>query len=115
MASGKDQFYVVLADGVQPVSRSWRPCCANGIRSEWRNRPRVSPDVLGDVPVRDLLDVTDYPTEPLKVVNWRADPCCAWPGTVAQQIGRPPAASGWLRLAGDGRAGGPPGSAGRRQ
>lgn len=80
VASGKDQFYVVLADGVQPVSSVVAAMLRQRDSFGVTQPPRISPDVLGDVPVRDVLDVTDYPTEPLKVVNWRADPvlCVAW-------------------------------------
>jgi type VII secretion protein EccB len=80
VASGKDQFYVVLAEGVQPVSSVVAAMLRQRDSFGVSQPPRISPDVLGDVPVRDVLDVTGYPAEPLKVVDWRADPvlCVAW-------------------------------------
>ncbi|BBY96398.1 ESX-2 secretion system ATPase EccB2 (plasmid) [Mycobacterium gallinarum] len=80
VASGKDQFYVVLANGVQPVSSVVAAMLRQRESFGVSQPPRISPDVLGDVPVREVLDVTGYPAEPLKVVDWRADPvlCVAW-------------------------------------
>ena len=80
VASGNDQFYVVLADGVQPVSSVVAAMLRQRDSFGTSQPPRISPDVLGDVPVRETLDVAGYPAEPLKVVDWRADPvlCVAW-------------------------------------
>lgn len=80
VASGKDQFYVVLPDGVQPVSSVVAAMLRQRDSFGASQPPRISPDVLGDVPVRTSLDVTGYPAEPLKVVDWRADPvlCVGW-------------------------------------
>jgi type VII secretion protein EccB len=80
VASGNDQFYVILPDGVQPVSSVVAAMLRQRDSFGTSQPPRISPDVLGDVPVRDALDVTGYPAEPLKVVDWRADPvlCVAW-------------------------------------
>lgn len=80
VASGQDQFYVVLADGVQPVTSVVAAMLRQRDSYGASQPPRVSPDVLGDIPVREVLDVTGYPAQPLKVVDWRADPvlCVAW-------------------------------------
>jgi type VII secretion protein EccB len=80
VASGNDQFYVVFDDGVQPVSSVVAAMLRQRDSFGASQPPRISPDILGDVPVREVLDVTDYPAEPLKVVDWRADPvlCVAW-------------------------------------
>ena len=80
VASGDDQFYVVLADGVQPVSSVVAAMLRQRDSFGTSQPPRISPDILGDVPVREVLDVTRYPTDPLNVVNWRAEPvlCVAW-------------------------------------
>lgn len=80
VASGQDQFYVVVGNGVQPVSSVVAAMLRQRDSFGVSQPPRISPDVLGDVPVRDVLDVTGYPAEPLNVVDWRADPvlCVAW-------------------------------------
>lgn len=80
VASGNDQFYVVLADGVQPVSAVVAAMLRQRDSFGVSQPPHISPDSLGEVAVRDTLDVTGYPAEPLKVVDWRADPvlCVAW-------------------------------------
>jgi type VII secretion protein EccB len=80
VASDNDQFYVVLPDGVQPVSSVVAAMLRQRDSFGASQPPRISPDVLGDVPVRNALDVTGYPAAPLKVVDWRADPvlCVAW-------------------------------------
>ena len=61
VASGNDQFYVVLADGVQPVSSVVAAMLRQRDSFGASQPPRVSPDVLGDIPVREVLDVTGYP------------------------------------------------------
>lgn len=80
VASGTDRFYVVLADGVQPVSSVVAAMLRQRDSFGAAQPPRVSPDVLGQIPVREALDVAGYPQEPLKVLNWRAEPvlCVAW-------------------------------------
>ncbi|NTY62526.1 type VII secretion protein EccB [Mycolicibacterium sphagni] len=80
VASGKDQFFVVLPDGVQPVSSVVAAMLRQRDSFGIPQPPRIAPDVLGDVPVRNVLDVTGYPDAPLKVVDWRAEPvlCVAW-------------------------------------
>ncbi|AFM20640.1 Protein of unknown function (DUF690) (plasmid) [Mycolicibacterium chubuense NBB4] len=80
VASGKDQFYVVLADGVQPVSSVVAAMLRQRDSFGIPQPPRIAPDVLGDVAVRSVLDVTGYPDAPLTVVDWRAEPvlCVAW-------------------------------------
>lgn len=90
VASGKDQFYVVLADGVQPVSSVVAAMLRQRDSHGNSQPPRISPDVLGDVPVREVLDVTGYPSAPLKAVDWRADPvlCVAWERGVTDRQAR---------------------------
>jgi type VII secretion protein EccB len=80
VASGQDQFYVVLADGVQPVTSVVAAMLRQRDSYGASQPPRVSPDVLGDIPVRAVLDVSGYPAQPLKVVDWHAEPvlCVAW-------------------------------------
>ncbi|CAN3132426.1 type VII secretion protein EccB (plasmid) [Mycobacterium sp. smrl_JER01] len=90
VASGQDQFYVVLGSGVQPVSSVVAAMLRQRDSFGVSQPPRISPDVLGDVPVRDVLDVTGYPAEPLKVVDWRAEPvlCVAWDRGVTDRQAR---------------------------
>lgn len=80
VASGNDQFFVVLSDGVQPVSSVVAAMLRQRDSFGSSQPPRISPDTLGDIPVRQVLDVAGYPAEPLKVVDWRAEPvlCVAW-------------------------------------
>lgn len=80
VASGNDQFYVVLGDGVQPVSSVVAAMLRQRDSFGLSQPPRISPDILGDVSVREVLDVNGYPATPLKLVDWRADPvlCVAW-------------------------------------
>jgi type VII secretion protein EccB len=90
VASGRDQFYVVLADGVQSVSSVVAAMLRQRDSYGASQPPRVSPDVLGHIPVRDVLDVAGYPARPLKVVDWRAEPvlCVAWDRGVADRQAR---------------------------
>lgn len=80
VASGGDQFYVVLGDGIQPVSSVVAAMLRQRDSFGMSQPPRISPDVLGGVPVREVLDVRGYPAAPLSIVDWRADPvlCVAW-------------------------------------
>lgn len=90
VASGQDQFYVVLADGVQPVTSVVAAMLRQRDSYGASQPPRVSPDVLGDIAVREVLDVTGYPVQPLKVVDWHADPvlCVAWERGMADRQAR---------------------------
>lgn len=90
VASGRDQFYVVLADGVQPVSSVVAAMIRQRDSFGAEQPPRVSPDVLGDIAEREVLDVAGYPAEPLKVINWRAEPvlCVAWERGVSDRQAR---------------------------
>lgn len=90
VASGEDQFYVVLADGVQPVSSVVAAMLRQRDSFGASQPPRVSPDVLADIPVHEVLDVAGYPVRPLKRVDWRADPvlCVAWERGVSDRQAR---------------------------
>jgi type VII secretion protein EccB len=90
VASGQDQFYVVLADGVQPVTSVVAAMLRQRDSYGASQPPRVSPDVLGDIPVRQVLDVAGYPAQPLKVVDWRAEPvlCVAWERGISDRQAR---------------------------
>lgn len=80
VATGSDRFYVVVADGVQPVSAVVAAMLRQQNSYGAATPPRVSPDQLTHVPIRHALDVDYYPTAPLRVVNGRAEPvtCVAW-------------------------------------
>jgi type VII secretion protein EccB len=90
VATGADRFYVVVGDGVQAVS----PVVAAMLRQHdsfgTSTPPRVSPDRLSAVPVRQVLDVDYYPPNPLTVVDVRADPvtCVAWERGVTDRQAR---------------------------
>jgi type VII secretion protein EccB len=80
VTSGEDRFYVVVFDGVQPIS----PVVAAMLRQHQSfgaaTSPRVAPDRLAQATVRHVLDVDYYPTSRLRVVDGRAQPvtCVAW-------------------------------------
>ncbi|MCH9729738.1 MAG: type VII secretion protein EccB [Actinomycetia bacterium] len=90
VSSGKDQYYVVHADGVQPVTSVVAAMLRQRDSHGASQPPRVSPDVLRDVPDREVLDIDGYPGQPLKVVDWRAEPvlCMAWERAVADRQAR---------------------------
>lgn len=80
VATGADQFYVVLVDGVQPVS----PVVAAMLRHQnsygLATPLAVSPDRLARVPIRRVLDVDHYPKSPVRLADTGAQPvtCVAW-------------------------------------
>lgn len=80
VTSGQDRFYVVVGDGVQPVS----PVVAAMLRQHQSfgatTPPKVAPDRLAQAPVRHVLDVDYYPTSRLRIVDGHAQPvaCVAW-------------------------------------
>ncbi len=80
VASGRDQYYVVLPDGVQPVSSVVAAMLRQHDSFDTAEPARIPPDVLSNVAIRQSLDVSGYPAQPLKVVDWRANPvlCVAW-------------------------------------
>lgn len=86
------EMYVVLADGVQPVS----PFTAEVIRSaDSQGMSRVEvvpPDVLDEVPVVRRLPVDDFPVQIPRIVEAEDGPvtCIAWsksPGTAPVEAG----------------------------
>jgi type VII secretion protein EccB len=87
VATGGDRFYVVLADGVQPVSAVVAAMLRQQNSYGAATPPRVSPDQLARVPVRHVLDVDYYPKTPLKVVDGHAEPvtCVAWQWTQGER------------------------------
>ena len=79
VTSGEDRFYVVVGDGVQPVS----PVVAAMLRQRdsfgATTPPRISPDRLAEAPTRHVLDVDYYPMSRLEVVDAaRPVACVAW-------------------------------------
>lgn len=90
VASGQDRFYVVLADGVQPVSAVVAAMLRQRDSFGAAQPARVSPDELTAVAVREVLDVAGYPAEPLRVIDWRAEPvlCVAWERGVSDRQAR---------------------------
>jgi type VII secretion protein EccB len=80
VAAAGDRFYVVVADGVQPVSAVVAAMLRQQNSYGAVAPPRVSPDQLARVPVRHVLDVDYYPKALLRVVDERAEPvtCVAW-------------------------------------
>lgn len=90
VASGEDHFYVVLTDGVQQVSSVVAQMLRQHNSFGASQAPRVSPDRVAQVPLREVLDVAGYPSDPLKSVNWRAEPvlCAGWERGVADREAR---------------------------
>lgn len=90
VATGVDQFYVVVAGGVQPVS----PVVAGMLRQRetfgFASPPRVAPDRLGKVATRHVLDVDYYPKTPLQLVDSGdlSVTCAAWERGVDDRQGR---------------------------
>lgn len=80
VATRGDRFYVVVGDGVQPVSGVVAAMLRQQNSYGAPTPPRVSPDQLGRMPVRHVLDVDYYPKSPLRVVDGRAEPvtCVSW-------------------------------------
>lgn len=80
MTGGEDSFFVVLGDGVQRIS----PVVAAMLRQKdsygAATPPKVSPDQLGEAPVRQVLDVDFYPSRPVQLIDGSAVPvaCVAW-------------------------------------
>ncbi|MGD9622334.1 MAG: type VII secretion protein EccB [Mycolicibacterium sp.] len=72
------QLYVVLAAGVQKVS----PTVAAMIRSEnafgQPSAPLVSPDALADVPEVTVVQVGQYPPDPVRIVPVSERPVTCW-------------------------------------
>lgn len=86
VGDGKPGLYVVLAEGLQPVS----PFTAQVIRFAdshgMSDIPTMPPDVLDRLPILHSLPVNDFPVEPPKILNAEDAPvtCVAWtktPGT----------------------------------
>lgn len=79
-ASGEDRFYVVATDGVQPVSRVVAAMLRQRDSFGLNTVPQVSPDRLAAVPRVHVLDVDDYPTSRVRVVDAGVHPvtCLAW-------------------------------------
>jgi type VII secretion protein EccB len=90
VASGADQHFVVLADGVQPVSAVVAAMIRQRDSFGAATPVRVAPDRLAEIAVRSVLDVGYYPQDPLRVVDWRAEPvtCVSWERGVADRQGR---------------------------
>lgn len=80
VATAADRFYVVVGDGVQPIS----PVVAAMLRQQnsygLATPPHVSPDRLARIPVRRVLDVDYYPKAPVRVLNTTDQPvtCVGW-------------------------------------
>nr|VTP02304.1 ESX-1 secretion system protein eccB1 [Mycobacterium riyadhense] len=96
VATSADRFYVVLGDGVQPIS----PVVAAMLRQ--RNSyglaaaPHVSPDRLARIPVRHVLDVDYYPKSPVRMVDTSVQPvtCVSWRWGVSERQARVAVVSG---------------------
>lgn len=80
VATSADRFYVVLSDGVQPIS----PVVAAMLRQQnsygLATPPRVPPDRLARIAVKHVLDVDYYPNSPVRTVDSAEQPvtCVAW-------------------------------------
>ena len=69
VTSGEDRFYVVVGDGVQPVSPVVAAMLRQRDSSGATTPPRISPDRLAEAPTRHVLDVDYYPMSRLEVVD----------------------------------------------
>lgn len=73
-----NRFYVVLRDGLQEVS----PTVAAMLRSEnafgSARPPAVSPDVVTPIPLVTVVQTSQYPPNPVQVVNPREQPVLCW-------------------------------------
>ncbi|HUO41007.1 MAG TPA: type VII secretion protein EccB, partial [Mycobacterium sp.] len=80
VATHADKFYVVVGDGVQPVSAVVAAMLRERASYGTSTPPRILPDRLAQAPVRHVLDVDYYPAQPLKMIDQRAQPvtCMAW-------------------------------------
>ncbi|OKH69403.1 hypothetical protein EB74_30020 [Mycobacterium sp. SWH-M5] len=72
------QFFVVLREGVQEIS----PVVAAMLRSQnafgLATPPVVSPDALAEVPRVSIVQTSQYPSAPLRVVNAKDRPVTCW-------------------------------------
>ncbi|WP_165691783.1 type VII secretion protein EccB [Mycobacteroides abscessus] len=73
-----NRFYLVLRDGLQEVS----PTVAAMLRSEnafgTARPPAVSPDVVTPIPLVTLVQTSQYPPNPVQVINPREQPVLCW-------------------------------------
>lgn len=79
-ASGSNQFYVLLPDGVQKIT-SFVADLLRSANSYGSTAPRVvTPDVLVNIPEVSSLAVDYYPTKRLNFIDTTADPttCVGW-------------------------------------
>ncbi|MFI1240370.1 type VII secretion protein EccB [Nocardia salmonicida] len=88
--AAKAQVYVVLSDGVQPVSPFAAQVIRNADSHDMNEIPTLPPDVLDDVPVVRALPVGDFPVETPEILDAEDAPvtCVAWsktPGTSPTQ------------------------------
>ncbi len=74
------RHYVVLPDGLQPISGVLASILRNTNSYGLDQPPRLGADEVARVPSAQGIDTTAYPSEPLTLVDTVADPvtCAAW-------------------------------------
>ncbi|MGB3354304.1 MAG: type VII secretion protein EccB [Mycobacterium sp.] len=74
------RHYVVLPDGLQPISVVLASILRNTNSYGLDQPPRLGADEVARVPSAQAIDTTAYPSEPLTLVDTVADPvtCAAW-------------------------------------
>jgi type VII secretion protein EccB len=80
VTSGEDRFYVVVGDGVQPVSAVVAAMLRQHDSYGATTLPEISPDRLAEAPAQHVLDIDYYPSSRLNVVDAAEQPvtCVAW-------------------------------------
>ena len=74
------RHYVVLSDGLQPISGVLASILRNTNSYGLDQPPRLGPDDVARIPEARALDTTAYPRDPVTLVDSDADPvtCAAW-------------------------------------
>jgi type VII secretion protein EccB len=90
VSTGADQFYVVVGDGLQPVSAVVAGMLRQHDTFGFAAPPRVAPDRIGKIPTRRVLEVDSYPKTPLQLVDSgdMAVTCAGWERGVDERQGR---------------------------
>ncbi|WP_405133473.1 type VII secretion protein EccB [Nocardia sp. NBC_01388] len=78
--SDRSTMYVVLADGVQPVSLFTAQMIRNANSQNMDDMRSVTPDMLSGIPVVHSLPVDDFPNVVPKIITAEDDPiaCITW-------------------------------------
>ncbi|GJF14289.1 ESX-3 secretion system ATPase EccB3 [Mycolicibacterium cyprinidarum] len=82
------RHYVVLADGLQPISGVLASILRNTNSYGLHQPPRLGADDVARIPVARAIDTFAYPSDPITLVDTLADPitCAAWSRPEGAQV-----------------------------